>query len=163
MTQDRDVFPILDRPCKGVQELLDAYSQIGSTVTLSGPTNFAPIIRKAMEIVGAHRQYHILIIIADGDVTQVQDTRTALQEASYYPLSIICIGVGDGPFGLMEELDDDVQHRAFDNFQFVDYHSIMLNHPTNPEIEFARRALMEVPDQFLAIRKLGLLESTGGF
>ena len=163
LTQDHDVFPILDRPCQGVQEVLEAYSQIGSTVTLSGPTNFAPIIRKAMEIVGERRQYHILIIIADGDVTQVQDTKTALQEASYFPLSIICVGVGDGPFHLMEELDDDVQHRAFDNFQFVDFHSIVRDSAVNPEVEFARRALMEIPDQFIAIRKLGLLESTGGW
>ena len=149
-----------ETPCEGFQEVLKAYNRTVSQVKLSGPTNFAPLIQETLNIVRKEKQYHILIIIADGEVTQVQDTKRAIVEASQYPLSIICVGVGDGPFDLMHQFDHELEHRAFDNFRFVNFHAIMHSNPKNPEIEFARMALMEIPDQFQAIRKLGLLDST---
>ena len=68
------------------------------------------------------------------------------------------VGVGDGPWEEMEEYDDGLPARKFDNFQFVNYTNIVANtHNEDPDTVFALRALMEIPDQFLEIKKLGLL------
>ena len=38
-------------PCKGFSEVLQQYEDIAQSITLGGPTDFAPIIHKAVEIV----------------------------------------------------------------------------------------------------------------
>lgn len=69
------------------------YNQIADRIQMSGPTNFGPVIRKAVEIVKETQQFHVLVIIADGQVDRRQDTIDAIVEASKYPLSIVCVGV----------------------------------------------------------------------
>ena len=159
-TKDTAVFPFCenDLPCAGFDDVLRRYNDIVQTVDLSGPTNFEPIIRKAIEIVKSKKSYHILLIIADGQVTEEQDinTRHAIVKASLYPLSIILVGVGDGPWDIMSEYDEKLPTRKFDNFQFVDYHGVT-KRAKNPGTAFALHALMEIPDQYKAIRNAGLL------
>ncbi|KAH3732474.1 E3 ubiquitin-protein ligase RGLG2 [Pelomyxa schiedti] len=161
-TTDKAVFPLYpdEHPCYGVDEVLRRYTEITPMVQLSGPTSFAPVIKKAIEIVERTKQYHILIIIADGQVTDEASTKDAIVQASNYPLSIVMIGVGDGPWDMMEEFDDGLPKRKFDNFQFVNYYEVMTRaNIENYDVEFAVAALQEIPEQFKMIRQLGLFRA----
>lgn len=161
-TVDKRVFSFLmnnynnEVPCNGLDGVLQAYSKLivdvsQGRIILSGPTSFAPIIRKAIDIVKRTNLYHILVIVADGAVDRKEDTIDAIVEASKYPLSIICIGVGKGPFDIMEEFDDNIPKRDFDNFQFVNFHKVM-KQAENQELEFAKHAMMEIPEQYQYIK-----------
>ncbi|KAF3438665.1 hypothetical protein FNV43_RR21429 [Rhamnella rubrinervis] len=131
-THDQEVFSFHpdERFCNGFEEVLSRYRELVPQLKLAGPTSFAPIIEMAITIVEqSNGQYHVLVIIADGQVTRSIDTERgqlspqekktveAIVKASDYPLSIIVVGVGDGPWDMMKEFDDNIPARAFDNFQ----------------------------------------------
>lgn len=120
---------------------------------MSGPTSFAPIIRKAIDIVKQLKSYHILLIIADGTIDDKPETINAIVEASKHPLSIICIGVGKADFKTMKEFDDEIPERKFDNFQFVDFFKTM-KQCEDEEVQFATHAMMEIPEQYAYIKNI---------
>lgn len=159
-TTDKSVFPFLPdgQPCRGLNQVLQRYNEITPHVTLSGPTSFAALLAAAVGIVQHTKSYHILLIICDGQVTNEEITRQAIVAASNFPLSIVMIGVGDGPWDMMKEFDDKLTSRKFDNFQFVPFHQIMTQPNLEaPEVEFAKAALMEIPEQFKACKARGLI------
>ncbi|XP_030518656.2 E3 ubiquitin-protein ligase RGLG2-like [Rhodamnia argentea] len=178
-THDQEVFSFYpdERFCNGFEEVLTRYRELVPQLRLAGPTSFAPIIEMAITIVEqSGGQYHVLVIIADGQVTRSVDTSRgqlspqetstvdAIVKASDYPLSIILVGVGDGPWDMMKEFDDNIPARAFDNFQFVNFTEIMSKNMdrSRKEAEFALAALMEIPSQYRATLELNILGSQRG-
>ncbi|KAE9587786.1 putative transcription factor C2H2 family [Lupinus albus] len=178
-THDQDVFSFHsdERFCNGFEEVLTRYKEIVPRLKLAGPTSFGPIIEMAVTIVEqSGGQYHVLLIIADGQVTRSVDTQhghlspqekktiDAIVKASEYPLSIVLVGVGDGPWDMMKEFDDNIPSRAFDNFQFVNFTEIMSKNDdaTRREADFALGALMEIPSQYKATIDHGILGTRRG-
>lgn len=159
-TRNYGVFPFTPdgSPCSGFREVLNRYNRIAKNTVLAGPTSFAPILHASIDLARkSHNRFFVLIIISDGQMhPEERDTISALIEASKFPLSVIMVGVGDGPWDTMEEFDDMLPRRRFDNFQFVDFNKAVAN-KRNAEAVFALHALMEVPDQYKAIRQLGLI------
>ncbi|ONK57983.1 uncharacterized protein A4U43_C09F6440 [Asparagus officinalis] len=174
-TRDQYAFSFFadHRPCHGFEEVLSRYKEIVPHLHLSGPTSFAPVINASIDIVArSNGQYHVLVIIADGQVTRNPDvprgslspqehaTVDAIVCASYYPLSIIMLGVGDGPWDAMQQFDDCIPQREFDNFQFVNFTKVMSSNMDvkKKEAAFALAALMEIPFQYRATQGLRPME-----
>lgn len=178
-THDQEVFSFYpdETFCEGFEDVLRRYRELVPQLRLAGPTSFAPVIEMAITIVEqSGGQYHVLLIIADGQVTRSVDTGQfqlspqekktvdAIVKASEYPLSIVLVGVGDGPWDMMKEFDDNIPARAFDNFQFVNFTEIMSKNMdrSRKEAEFALSALMEIPSQYVATLELSILGARRG-
>uniref|UniRef100_A0A0R3RVK7 VWFA domain-containing protein n=1 Tax=Elaeophora elaphi TaxID=1147741 RepID=A0A0R3RVK7_9BILA len=161
-TSDWSVFKLKpEGECKDLDELLQVYDAVTPTISLSGPTNFAPLIYEAIEICEKVQNYHILVIVADGQVTNEKATRKAIVRACQHPLSIIVVGVGDGPWDMMKVFDESLPRRPWDNFHFVEFHEVMQKADSVDagELSFAVQSLLEIPDQYNIVRQLGLIRS----
>lgn len=102
--------------CNGIDGVLNAYYKTLSCVQLYGPTNFAPIINYVADVASQWRKegkhYFIMLILTDGIITDMPQTREAIVNASSLPLSIIIVGIGNADFEAMHVLDgDEVIHR----------------------------------------------------
>lgn len=87
----------------------------------------------------------------------MENTVSAIIEASEYPLSIVIVGVGNENFEMMEFLDSDGQllrqgHRVAkrDIVQFVPFRKFA----SKPPSELAREVLAEIPAQLCQYMKL---------
>uniref|UniRef100_A0A3B4F362 Copine family member IX n=1 Tax=Pundamilia nyererei TaxID=303518 RepID=A0A3B4F362_9CICH len=155
-----------DNPnCVGIEGVLETYFQSLRAVQLYGPTNFAPVINKvancAAEITDGS-QYFVLLMITDGVISDMVQTKEAVVNAASLPLSIIIVGVGPAEFDAMEELDGDevrVSSRGRlaerDIVQFVPFRDY-IDRSGNQVLSMARLAkdvLAEIPDQLLSFMK----------
>uniref|UniRef100_A0AAR2J6A0 C2 domain-containing protein n=1 Tax=Pygocentrus nattereri TaxID=42514 RepID=A0AAR2J6A0_PYGNA len=143
--------------CAGIQGVVEAYQNCLPKIQLYGPTNIAPIIQKvansASEEVHTREamQYFILLILTDGVITDMADTREAIVHASHLPMSIIIVGVGNADFTDMQTLDgDDGILRSpkgepvlRDIVQFVPFRNFKHASPA----ALAKTVLAEVPNQ----------------
>ena len=96
----------------GLDNLICTYRESLEGVELWGPTFFAPVITQVYDIVAEQerqnkKMYHVLLILTDGGIHDMRQTIQAVVKASSKPLSIIIVGIGDGPFDNMDILDAD--------------------------------------------------------
>ncbi|XP_037861949.1 copine-5 isoform X3 [Chlorocebus sabaeus] len=96
--------------CCGIDGILEAYHRSLRTVQLYGPTNFAPVVTHVARNAAAVQdgsQYSVLLIITDGVISDMAQTKEAIVNAAKLPMSIIIVGVGQAEFDAMVELDGD--------------------------------------------------------
>ncbi|XP_061731425.1 copine-1-like [Nerophis ophidion] len=150
--------------CQGIQGIVEAYRMVLPQLRLSGPTNFSPIINHVASIAstGAQTntasQYFVLLILTDGEITDLDQTRDAIVRASRLPLSIIIVGVGPADFKAMELLDGDDgvlrsmvgEAVARDIVQFVPFRKFK----DAPVATLAQSVLAEVPTQVVSYFKM---------
>uniref|UniRef100_A0A8P4GSG0 Copine-2 n=1 Tax=Dicentrarchus labrax TaxID=13489 RepID=A0A8P4GSG0_DICLA len=143
--------------CSGVEGIAQAYSACLPHIRFYGPTNFSPIIshvaRFAAQALQQEKaaQYFTLLIITDGVISDMDETRHAIVQASKLPMSIIIIGVGNADFAAMEFLDGDAsvlrsntgEEAVRDIVQFVPFRDFR----NAPKETLAKSVLAELPQQ----------------
>ncbi|VVA12788.1 PREDICTED: BONZAI [Prunus dulcis] len=148
-----------DFEVEGVEGIMGAYATALHNVSLAGPTLFGQVVNKAAEIAGrslssSNKKYYVLLIITDGILTDLQETKDALVRASNLPLSVLIVGVGNADFKQMEILDADSGPRlesstgriaTRDIVQFVAMREVH-----SGQISVVQGLLEELPGQFLS-------------
>ena len=141
---------------KFIDGVLREYRNFITKINLSGPTYFSPMINDLILEVdreleeGKLMNYHIIMILTDGMIDDMPETKDALVAASFLPISVIIIGIGNGDFRNMNVLDAD-ENPLYDRLgrkadrdlvQFVPYNQFK----NNPQ-KLAEQVLEEIPRQ----------------
>uniref|UniRef100_A0AC34QWY8 C2 domain-containing protein n=1 Tax=Panagrolaimus sp. JU765 TaxID=591449 RepID=A0AC34QWY8_9BILA len=88
------LFPLnLSNPeVEGIDGVMQAYDHALRKVTIYGPTNFAPTINEAAKTAAYYSnhdcRYQVLLIITDGIISDMNQTKDAIITASTLPLSV---------------------------------------------------------------------------
>ena len=153
-------YPIncnLENPSiKFIDGVLQEYRNFITKIHLSGPTYFSPMINDLIFEVdkeieeGKIYNYHIIMILTDGMIDDMSETKDSLVAASFLPISVIIIGIGNGDFSKMDVLDADTvplfdstgRKADRDLVQFVPYNRFK----DNPQ-QLAEQVLEEIPRQ----------------
>jgi len=150
--------------CNGLDEVMAAYFNSLYNVQLYGPTNFSPVIRHVAKFADAYQSdptnYFVLLIITDGIITDFEETKRSIIQASHLPISIIIVGVGNEDFEAMDDLDSDdsllrsgslVASR--DIVQFVELRKFIQSNGQWSKALLAKEVLAEIPAQLLSYMK----------
>ena len=147
-----------DPEINGIDGILQAYRVVLNNTQLFGPTYFHYFIDRLNAQVKEdvarenYNNYNILMILTDGIIEDMDDTINSLVEASYLPISVIIIGIGNADFSNMDVLDAD-DEPLFDQsgrkadrdlVQFVPYKNFQNNGQ-----KLAEQVLEEIPRQIV--------------
>ena len=151
-----------DPNIKGINNILKIYRQSLGRVTLAGPTYFTPVIDKVISEIKydlennqEENHYYILLILTDGCINDMPQTCDKIVEASYLPLSIIIVGIGNADFSLMDVLDGDEiplknsigELRKRDIVQFVKFEDFKKVNAIDYGTDLTEEVLKEIPTQ----------------
>ena len=88
-----------DPSITGIENIISEYKKTVNKVEFSGATYFAPIIREVAKKIEEKKDinsnnYHILLIISDGEIFDINETINNIIRASKLPMIFIIIGIG---------------------------------------------------------------------
>jgi hypothetical protein len=140
----------------GIQGVLNAYNKTLMQILFSGPTLFAPCLeafKKHCEREYGQPSYNVLLILTDGEIHDMPQTKALLVDLSHFACSVIIVGVGDEDFSNMRMLDSDHSAKLSDDLgrpcvrdivQFVEFKKAVQAGCLSEEV------LREVPKQFMS-------------
>ena len=98
-----------EQSTNGLESVLENYRKYLSKIKFLGPTYFKLFLKNIIEKVTksvstTESTYFVCLILADGQINDMEDTIDLFVEAAKLPISFIIVGVGDGDFGNMTVL-----------------------------------------------------------
>ena len=102
---------------------------------------------QVLAVEAGKQSYSVLLIITNGDVSDVNETKKALLEASKSPLSVIIVGVGADDFGALRFLDNLNPLGPGERYitQFVEFRK-----HKNDKNSLLKATLEELPNQLVS-------------
>jgi hypothetical protein len=96
---------------KGIHNIVKCVKDIVPKLTFSEPTLFAPTLRVIFDTIRSvgnkGLSYHVVLLLTDGVIDDMDDTIDEIVNAATLPVSIVIVGVGDADFTNMDILDCD--------------------------------------------------------
>lgn len=106
--QVNQCFHVNMDPCDpnifGIEQVIKTYEKIFEYIELFGPTNFSDVLlniwlqleeERKNQSLSSLKNYHILLILTDGQIDDILETKDYVVKLSNYPISIIIVGIGD--------------------------------------------------------------------
>ena len=133
--------------------IVQQYNDVLEEITMAGPTFFSSVMDMLNDLSqegNILKTYFILLILTDGEIHDLVETKRMIVEASHYPCSVIIVGVGQEDFEKMVELDSDDRLLRDDRnniakrdiVQFVRFEEALARG------NLAEEVLKEIPTQF---------------
>ncbi|XP_052811957.1 copine-8-like [Mya arenaria] len=96
----------------GIEKAISRYKKAVKHIRMSGPTRLKPVISFAeslavREPAQDNQVYHVLLVITDGILNDIDDVLERLNSISHLPLTVVFAGVGPADFTLMEGFSQD--------------------------------------------------------
>ena len=140
---------------KGCEGILAKYTETINKLELSGLTYFLPVLQKTADVAksrSSKKVYNVLLILTDGEIEDMDTVRNQIVKMSKLAVSVIVIGLGNGGFSKMRELDGDDkvltntsgQPGVRDIVQFVKFTDF-----DGKDAGLAAEVLKEIPEQFI--------------
>lgn len=95
---------------RGIDGILNTYKKNLRGIYMAGPTFFSSVMDVFMDFALEGRDlktYFVLLILTDGEIHDMVETKRMIVETSRLPCSVIIVGVGGEDFEMMHELDSD--------------------------------------------------------
>ena len=137
-----------------IENVSKLYREKTLQISFSGPTKFSPIIKRLNdEIISQNdrTKYQVFMILSDGIIDDMVETKEQLIIGSELPLSVIIVGIGLANFDDMDVLDADDEPLTYngktskrDLVQFVPFREFQ-----NDDVLLAKEVLAELPRQIL--------------
>ena len=146
----------------GLENILKTYRESLRGIKLSGNTKFSFVLKKVISNINydlknrkKENHYYFLLILTDGVINDMKDTIDLIVEASYLPLSIVIVGIGNENFKNMEILDGDEndlrnsrgEKGIRDIVQFVQFNKFKKDNSLYFGTDFVEEVLKEIPRQ----------------
>ncbi|XP_052807081.1 copine-9-like [Mya arenaria] len=143
----------------GIESAISRYKKAVKHIRMSGPTRLKPVISFAesmavREPTQDNQVYHVLLVITDGILNDIDDVLERLTSISHLPLTVVFAGVGPADFKLMECFSQDST-----GFVGLKYRTTSLNRKHTHFVSFSRENGQTIDLDRLARETLAVISS----